>query len=129
MTDISHDDILNVSKDDILEDDRLMDNNTPLTEALFYILLAVRKPNHGYGIIQEVSEITNQRVILGPGTLYGAINSMLSKGWIKLFSEDKESRKKKEYVITTSGIETFQKEVKRLEELTNNSKLMEEIVC
>ena len=129
MTDISCGDILNISKDDILEDDRLMDNNTPLTEALFYILLAVRKPNHGYGIIQEVSEITNQRVILGPGTLYGAINSMVSKGWIKLFSEDKESRKKKEYVITTSGIETFQKEVKRLEELTNNSKLMEEVVC
>jgi DNA-binding PadR family transcriptional regulator len=129
LTDISHDDILNTSIDDILEDDRLMDNNTPLTEALFYILLAVRRPNHGYGIIQEVSEITNQRVILGPGTLYGAINSMVSKGWIKLFSEDKESRKKKEYVITTSGVEVFQKEVKRLEELMNNSKLMEEIVC
>jgi len=33
-----------------------LDNNTPLTEALFYILLAVRTPNHGYGIIQDVSE-------------------------------------------------------------------------
>lgn len=103
-----------------------MDNNTPLTEALYYILLTVRKPNHGYGIIQEVSEITNQRVILGPGTLYGAINSMVSKGWIKLFSEDKESRKKKEYIITKSGTQVFQKEVGRLTELLNNAKLMEE---
>ncbi len=103
-----------------------MDNNTPLTEALYYILLTVRKPNHGYGIIQEVSEITNRRVMLGPGTLYGAINTMVSKGWIKLYSEDKESRKKKEYVITKNGIEVFQREVGRLTELLNSAKLMEE---
>ena len=45
-----------------------MDKNLPLTEALFYILLAVRKPNHGYGITQEVEELTNGRVTLGPGT-------------------------------------------------------------
>jgi DNA-binding PadR family transcriptional regulator len=102
-----------------------MDNNTPLTEALYYILLTVRKPNHGYGIIQEVTDITNHRVILGPGTLYGAINSMLAKGWIKLYSEDKESRKKKEYIITKCGLKVFQKEVKRLEELLRNAKLME----
>ena len=55
-----------------------LDNSTPLTEALFYILLAVRTPNHGYGIIQDGSEMTNGRVTLGPGTLYGAINSMLT---------------------------------------------------
>ncbi|MDF2513432.1 MAG: putative transcriptional regulator, partial [Herbinix sp.] len=48
-----------------------MENNIPLTEALYYILLSVRKPNHGYGIIQEIESITNSRVILGPGTLYG----------------------------------------------------------
>ena len=83
----------------------------PLTEALFYILLAVRKPNHGYGIIQEVSDITNGRLVLGPGTLYGAINSMLLKQWIELYSEDKASRKKKEYLITENGKEVFIKGV------------------
>jgi len=102
-----------------------VDNNLPLTEAIFYILLAVRKPNHGYGIIQEVSEITGGRVVLGPGTLYGAINSLLSKKWIMLYSEDVASRKKKEYLITKEGIEVFLKEVKRLEELVRNAKLME----
>jgi len=105
-----------------------LESNLPLTEAIFYILLAVRKPNHGYGIIQEVTEITGGRVILGPGTLYGAINSLLSKKWIKLYSEDKTSRKKKEYLITDDGKEVFYKEVKRLEELIHNSKLMEESV-
>jgi DNA-binding PadR family transcriptional regulator len=102
-----------------------LNNGLPLTEAIFYILLAVRKPNHGYGIIQEVSEITGGRLLLGPGTLYGAINSLISKKWIKLYSEDKASRKKKEYLITEDGKEVFYKEVKRLEELIQNSKLME----
>lgn len=103
-----------------------MDKNTPLTEALFYILLAVRRPNYGYEIIQDVLELTNGRLNLGPGTLYGAINSMLSKGWIKLYSEDKESRKKKEYLITEEGKKVFKKEVERLEELVENSKLINE---
>ncbi|MCB2290957.1 PadR family transcriptional regulator [Clostridium sp. CS001] len=99
-----------------------MENNTPLTEALFYILLAVHTPNHGYGIIQAVSEMTDKRVTLGPGTLYGAINSMLSKGWLNLYSEDKESRKKKEYLITDAGKEIFKNEVTRLNELIKNAK-------
>ena len=101
-----------------------MDNSTPLTEAIFYILLAVRTPNHGYGIIQDVMEMTDKRVTLGPGTLYGAINSMLTKGWIKLYSEDKESRKKKEYLITNTGKEIFQNEIKRLNELLKNAEKM-----
>lgn len=103
-----------------------MDNATPLTEALFYILLAVRTPNHGYGIIQDISDMTGGRVILGPGTLYGAINSMLSKGWICLYSEDKESRKKKEYLLTSSGRKSFQIEVTRLKELIGNAEKMDE---
>ena len=103
---------------------QLMDKNTPLTEALFYILLAVRKPNHGYGIIQEIEELTKGRVVLGPGTLYGAIQSLVKKGWIDIYSEDKESRKKKEYLITDEGKKAFEEELKRLEELVANATLM-----
>lgn len=102
-----------------------MNNSTPLTEALFYILLAVRTPNHGYGIIQDVSKMTNERVTLGPGTLYGAINSMLKKGWISLYSVDKQSRKKKEYLITDKGKKVFKNEVNRLNELIINAKSMD----
>lgn len=103
-----------------------MANETPLTEALFYILLALRKPNHGYAIIQEVSDMTNNRVVLGPGTLYGAIQSMIGKGWIELYSEDKASRKKKEYLITVLGRNIFENEVVRLNELILNAKKMGE---
>jgi DNA-binding PadR family transcriptional regulator len=70
--------------------------------------------------------MTNGRVILGPGTLYGAITSMLTKGWISLYSEDKESRKKKEYLITNMGKEVFQNEVKRLNELIKNAKKIDD---
>lgn len=101
-----------------------MDKNTPLTEALYYILLAVRKPNHGYGIIQEIEELTAGRVVLGPGTLYGAIQSLEKKGWIQIYSEDTASRKKKEYLITDAGKLVFAEECKRLAELLENAKLM-----
>ena len=103
-------------------------NNAPLTEALFYILLAVRKPNHGYGIIQEVEQITGGRVTLGAGTLYGAIQSMEKKGWIEIYSEDTSSRKKKQYLITQTGREVFQEERQRLEELLDNARRMDEEV-
>ena len=92
----------------------------PLTESMYYILLAVLKPNHGYGIIQKVQELTNDRVILGAGTLYGAINTMLDKRWLVLYSEEKESRKKKEYIITDLGRDVLQAEINRLDELLKN---------
>ncbi len=93
--------------------------NQPLTEALFYILLAVRRPVHGYGIILEVEEMTGGRVTLGPGTLYGAINTLLERGWIVLYSAELGSRKKKEYVITPA-------ERARLRELVRNGEKMED---
>ena len=99
---------------------------TPLTEAFYYIMLALRKPNYGYGITQEVSELTGGRVQLGAGTLYGALQTLEKRKWIEIYSEDLSSRKKKEYIITDLGREAFENERKRLEELVNNGKLMEE---
>ncbi|MDE6915640.1 MAG: PadR family transcriptional regulator [Lachnospiraceae bacterium] len=100
------------------------DRDNPLTEAVFYILLAVRKPNHGYGIIQEVEQLTGGRVVLGAGTLYGAIQTLKKKKWIDIYSVDTESRKKKEYVITDLGREVFAAEQRRLQELLRNAELM-----
>lgn len=102
----------------------MTEKDNPLTEAFFYILLALRKPNHGYGIVQEVERWTNGRVVLGAGTLYGALQTMQKRDWIEIYSVDTESRKKKEYIITKSGKEAFKAEMRRLEELLNNAKLM-----
>lgn len=104
----------------------MFEKDLPLTEAVYYILLALRKPNHGYGITQEVQELTDGRVVLGAGTLYGAIQTLQKKGWIDIYSVDTESRKKKEYVLTEQGREVFLAEKARLEELLENAKLMAE---
>ena len=103
----------------------MAEKDLPLTEAVYYILLALRKPNHGYGITQDVEELTGGRVTLGAGTLYGAIQTLQKKGWIDIYSVDTESRKKKEYIITEAGREVFEAERKRLQELLDNAKLME----
>ena len=103
----------------------MSEKETPLTEAFYYILLALRKPNHGYGVIQEIEELTGGRVVLGPGTLYGALQTMQKREWIRIYSQDTESRKKKEYIITDLGRAAFEAEKSRLEELLSNAKLME----
>ena len=105
----------------------MLEKEIPLTEAVYYILLAVRKPNHGYGIIQEIEQLTKGRVVLGAGTLYGAIQTLQKKEWIRIYSVDTESRKKKEYLITETGRKVFEAECKRLEELLENAKVMEEV--
>ena len=104
----------------------MSEKETPLTEAFYYILLALRKPNHGYGVIQEIEELTGGRVVLGPGTLYGALQTMQKREWIRIYSQDTESRKKKEYIITDLGRAAFEAEKSRLEELLSNARLMEE---
>ena len=63
---------------------------------------------------------------LGPGTLYGAINSLLDRGWIVLYSTEIGSRKKKEYVITDQGRAAFAVELRRLRELVSNGGKMED---
>lgn len=98
-----------------------MDRTAPLTEALFYILLCLGTPNHGYGIIQLVEAMTRGRVVLGPGTLYGAINALLEKGWIALHREETDARKKKEYLRTPTGTRALADEITRLRELLQNA--------
>lgn len=90
-----------------------------LTEAVFYILLSLQKPLHGYGIIQNVEQLSGGRVKLAAGTLYGALNSLVDKGWIDALPENPESRKK-EYVITANGLAVLKEELARLSELVDN---------
>jgi DNA-binding PadR family transcriptional regulator len=75
----------------------------------------------GYGIMQNVRELSNERVSLGAGTLYGAINTLLEKNWIKYIVGEKDSRKK-EYEITKLGRSIIRGEILRLEELIANGK-------
>lgn len=93
--------------------------NTALTEAVYYILLSLIKPMHGYGIMQNVEQLSGGRVKLAAGTLYGAINTLLERGWVIALPGEKDSRKK-EYQITPQGKGILEAELLRLRELIEN---------
>ncbi len=94
---------------------------SPLTEASFYILLSFTAENHGYGVIKKVKEMTNNRLILATGTLYGVINTLLKNNLI-ILKETTGTRSKKTYEITNIGKELLLYEQKRLQEMLQNSK-------
>ena len=94
-------------------------SNTALTETTFYILLSLQTPSHGYAIMQNIKSITNGRVRMGAGTLYGALSALNDKGFIK--ECECEDPSKREYFITENGKEALKKEISRLLELTYNA--------
>ena len=96
-----------------------MNENLALTETTYYILLALYQPRHGYGIMQQVEELSKGRIRLAAGTLYGALNTMCDKGWIVNLPVEEGSRKK-EYKLTEKGLGILQKELARLRELVLN---------
>ncbi len=85
-----------------------------LTEPMYYILLCLLKPLHGYGIMQEVDKITKARVKVGAGTLY-ALLSRFEKEDIVVKTEVINS--KKNYIITEKGKKLLVDEHKRLKQL------------
>lgn len=97
-----------------------------LTEGVFYILLSLHEPMHGYGIMQKTAALSGGRVSLAAGTLYGALNTLLDRGWIRALPiralpGEKNSRKI-EYEITQAGRAAAKAELVRLEELAENGR-------
>lgn len=86
----------------------------PMTETAFFILLCLRKPDHGYGIIQMVEKLTDGAVKLTPGTMYGSLSKMEKDKVIRFIREED---KRKIYQITDLGLDVLQIEVKRIERL------------
>ena len=100
-----------------------MNTQTALTEAVYYILLSLVTPRHGYGIMQEAERMSQGRVKLAAGTLYGAINGLLDKGWIRAVPGAEDSRRK-EYALTEAGREALNRELDRLRELVENGEIV-----
>ena len=86
----------------------------PMTETAFYILLCLKKPNHGYGIVQTVEKLTDGAMRLAPGTMYGSLSKMEKDGLIQFIREED---KRKIYQITDLGLEVLHIELKRIERL------------
>ncbi len=99
-------------------------SNPALTEAVYYILLSLLEPRHGYGIMQNAEQLSGGRVRLAAGTLYGALNTLLEKGWITALSGEPDSRNKKEYHITPLGRAALEEELARLVQLVENGMML-----
>ena len=90
-----------------------------LTEATYYILLSLHRPQHGYGIMQQAEKLSGGRVRLAAGTLYGALNALCERGWI-LHLPIEDGSRRKEYKLTELGRKVLIGEIARLRELADN---------
>ncbi len=90
----------------------------PMSETAFYILLSLTEPRHGYGIIQHTYDITNGRIKLGSGTVYGTLTKMEKRGVISVYSD---GDRKTVYEITEVGKILLREEINRIKELYHNA--------
>jgi DNA-binding PadR family transcriptional regulator len=94
------------------------DRLVPLQEPTLYILLSLRGgEKHGYAILKDVSELSDRRIRLSTGTLYGALYRLLDQGLIEQVEAKNGARGKKAYRLTHSGLEAFDAEIGRMEHL------------
>ncbi|EOR22906.1 PadR family transcriptional regulator [Cytobacillus oceanisediminis] len=97
-------------------------NGGPMTEAMYYVLLALMHPNHGYQLMQAITEVSNGRLKMGPGTLYGVLSRMQKDGLISLAEDD---GRRKTYQITEDGEHALRQEFNRLKALILDGKILE----
>ena len=99
-------------------DSKLKRVYVPMSETAFYILFCLQEPQHGYGIGQEVKEMTKGEVSISPGTMYGTLSKMEKDGLINFVSE---VEKRKIYEITELGREVLTIEMNRIKRIYINS--------
>ena len=98
-------------------------SHLPLREPTFFILLSLSpRPKHGYAILKEVESLSEGRVKLSTGTLYGAIKRLLERGWIRRVDDpipNGTDRERKSYDLTELGRRVLNAEIARLQELVS----------
>ncbi|MBA4493579.1 PadR family transcriptional regulator [Paenactinomyces guangxiensis] len=91
------------------------DKHLPLTETVYYILLSLLEPAHGYLIMQKVEELSDGQVRMAAGTLYGAIENLLKLKFIQpVHSQDS---RRKVYMITQKGKEILRLDFERMQHM------------
>ena len=88
----------------------MIDIDEVLTDSTYLIMLALLKPQHGYAIMKEVSELTEQRFEIGPASMYTILKKLVNAQWIEL---EENSDRKKIYRITDEGIAILRNEIQR----------------
>jgi DNA-binding PadR family transcriptional regulator len=93
----------------------------PLREPTFLLLLSLSPgPKHGYAILKEVEALSEGRVRLSTGTLYGAIRRLLDDGWIRRVDDplpETGKRERKAYTLTELGQRVVNAEIERMDQL------------
>lgn len=90
-----------------------------VSEPVLLILLSLaEQPRHGYAILQDTERMSNGRVRLSTGTLYGALGRLLDDGWIERIREQDTPRGRQAYRLTARGSRNLQQEINRLKHLT-----------
>ncbi|MGN5636349.1 PadR family transcriptional regulator [Streptomyces sp. AC154] len=94
----------------------MVDRSRSMQEPTLLLLTALAdKPRHGYGLAQEVLTISQGRVRLRTGTLYGSLERLQEEGLIEVFSEERvEGRLRRTYALTRAGRDTLAAEVRRI---------------
>jgi DNA-binding PadR family transcriptional regulator len=96
----------------------------PLTEPVLLILLSLaEQPRHGYSILKDVEQMSDGRVVLSTGTLYGALRRLLDDEWIERIEEEDTPRGRQAYRLTARGRKNLQLEVSRMKQLTRLANL------
>ena len=95
-------------------DEKIKRVYVPMTETGFYILFCLQEENHGYGITQQVRQMTGGEILISPGTMYGSLSKMEKDGVIAFVREEE---KRKLYVITPLGQEVLGLEIRRIRRL------------
>ncbi|SCE95141.1 Transcriptional regulator PadR-like family protein [Micromonospora viridifaciens] len=90
--------------------------DTPLREPTFLILTALAsEPMHGYGLIGEVAALSENRVSLRPGTLYGALDRLTDAGLVHVDREELvDGRLRRYYRLSPAGKTVLGEEAERL---------------
>ena len=89
-----------------------------VSEPVLLILLSLaEQPRHGYAILQDTEKMSDGRVRLSTGTLYGALGRLLEARWIERFEQADRSRGRQAYRLTEKGRRNLQTEVSRLKHL------------
>lgn len=100
----------------------LRDQHLPLTETVYYILLALLEPAHGYLVMQKVEKLSGGQVRMATGTLYGALENLMKLKFI----EPVRSRdvRRKVYVITAKGKEVLLLDYERMRHMIEVTRYM-----
>lgn len=90
--------------------------DVPLQEPTFLVLTALADgPRHGYGVIQEVAALSDNRVRLRAGTLYGAFDRLEAQGFIEADREEiVDGRLRRYYRLTEPGAAALDAEIARM---------------